>query len=134
MIPVTLESPYAGDVERNLTYGRRAMADCLRRGEAPFASHLLYTQPEVLNDAIPEERMLGIAAGFSWGPWAKHIVVYTDYGVTAGMQKGIELYATMGIRIYRRQIGPNSAPLDIGQITKLEAQPDGRSNDSTSQC
>ena len=126
MIPVTLESPYAGDIQRNLTYGRRAMADCLRRGEAPFASHLLYTQPGVLDDDDPEERMLGISAGLSWGPWAKYIVVYTDYGVTAGMQKGIELYATMGIQIKRREIGVNNFPFTLAEITILEAPTDGR--------
>ena len=36
---VVVESPYAGDVEANLAYLRRAMRDCLLRGEAPFASH-----------------------------------------------------------------------------------------------
>lgn len=42
---IILESPYAGDVEGNLTYARRAMHDSLMRGEHPIASHLLYTQP-----------------------------------------------------------------------------------------
>jgi hypothetical protein len=45
MITVLLESPYAGDVDGNLHYARAAMRDCLHLGEAPFASHLLYTQP-----------------------------------------------------------------------------------------
>ena len=53
---VIIESPYAGDVERNVRYARAAMADCLKRGEAPFASHLLYTQEGVLDDDIPGER------------------------------------------------------------------------------
>ena len=39
---VIVESPYAGDVERNIAYVRAAMRDCLMRGEAPLASHLLY--------------------------------------------------------------------------------------------
>ena len=47
---VILESPYAGDVETNLRNARAAMRDCLLRGEAPYASHLLYTQPGVLDD------------------------------------------------------------------------------------
>ena len=42
MVLVLLESPYAGYVERNLAYARACMRDCLLRGEAPFASHLLY--------------------------------------------------------------------------------------------
>jgi hypothetical protein len=63
---VVLESPFAGDVEANLKYARECMADCLRRGEAPIASHLLYTQPGILDDTKPEERKLGMEAGFTW--------------------------------------------------------------------
>ena len=49
---VILESPYAGDIERNVAYARAAMRDSLLRGEAPIASHLLYTQPGVLDDQV----------------------------------------------------------------------------------
>lgn len=49
---VILESPYAGDVERNLTYARECVRDSLSRGEAPIASHLLYTQEGILKDEI----------------------------------------------------------------------------------
>jgi hypothetical protein len=48
---VIIESPYAGDPDGNLAYARAALADSLARGEAPFASHLLY--PQVLDDMIP---------------------------------------------------------------------------------
>jgi hypothetical protein len=54
---VILESPFAGDVERNLRYARAALRDSLHRGEAPLASHLLYTQPGVLLDADGTEGM-----------------------------------------------------------------------------
>lgn len=36
------------------------MATSLKRGEAPIASHLLYTQPGILNDDIPDQRLLSI--------------------------------------------------------------------------
>lgn len=54
---VLLESPYAGDTERNVDYGRRCLRDSIMRGEAPMASHLLYTQPGVLMEtlAIPQD-------------------------------------------------------------------------------
>lgn len=84
---VIVESPYAGDVERNVEYARAALLDCLRRGEAPFASHLLYTQ--VLDDATPEDRELGVMAGLTWGFVAHATVVYTDLGITAGMSIGM---------------------------------------------
>lgn len=87
---VVIESPYAGDEATNLEYLRACMADCLRRGEAPFASHGLYTQPGVLDDSKPEERKLGIAAGFAWRNMAEATVVYTDLGVSRGMVAGIK--------------------------------------------
>ena len=86
---VVLESPYAGNVERNLAYCRAAMHDCLRRGEAPFPSHALYTQPGVLDDTIPEERALGIEAGLQIGERMDATVVYVDLGISSGMDKGI---------------------------------------------
>lgn len=85
---VLLESPYAGNVEENTAYARKCMADCLKRGEAPFASHLLYTQ--MLDDLKPEERSLGIEAGLAWGAKAAATVVYTDKGISLGMELGIE--------------------------------------------
>ena len=86
---VVIESPYAGDVEKNLRYARACMKDCLKRGEAPYASHLLYTQPGILDDTVPAERKLGIDAGFAWGSMAKATVVYTDLGMSSGMKAGI---------------------------------------------
>ena len=87
---VILESPYAGDVEANLNYLRRCLRNCLMRGEAPFASHGLYTQPGVLNDCDPEERELGIEAGLVWGDCARKTGVYLDQGNSKGMRQGIE--------------------------------------------
>ncbi|WP_456298617.1 DUF7768 domain-containing protein [Brevibacterium antiquum] len=45
---MVLESPFAGDTPTNLAYARAAMHDSLMRGEAPFASHMLYTQSRTL--------------------------------------------------------------------------------------
>lgn len=90
MKTVVLESPFAGDVERNLRYVRAAISDSLLRGEAPFASHALYTQPNVLDDDIHHERELGIQAGFVWGELAETRVVYLDLGISGGMMRGIK--------------------------------------------
>lgn len=101
---VILESPFAGDVERNIDYARMCMHDCLMRGEAPFASHLLYTQPHVLDDKLLEERNLGISAGFAWGEVAEAAVVYDDYGISGGMQKGIERHIKAGLPVEYRKL------------------------------
>ena len=87
---VILESPYAGNVRRNLRYARACLRDSLRRGECPLASHLLYTQEGVLDDNLPEERALGIEAGLAWGRVAEATVVYTDLGWSKGMLFGVE--------------------------------------------
>lgn len=87
---VILESPYAGDVKRNVEYARACMRDSLMRGEAPMASHLLYTQPGVLDDNIPDERKMGIEAGLAWGTEAEATVFYVDYGYSAGMMEGVK--------------------------------------------
>jgi len=87
---VIVESPFAGDVGRNLAYVRACMADCLRRGEAPYASHALYTQPGVLDDTDPVERKLGIEAGFAWRAAADLTVFYIDLGSSRGMKLGLE--------------------------------------------
>ncbi len=93
---VIIESPYAGNVEKHLTYLRAALRDSLGRGEAPFASHAIYTQPGVLNDDDPSERRHGIEAGFAWRQAAEATVVYTDLGIAPGMQKGIDHAEELG--------------------------------------
>jgi hypothetical protein len=87
---VILESPYAGNVQANIEYARKCVRDSLSRGEAPIASHLLYTQPGVLRDEVPEERQWGIDAGLAWRGVSEGTVVYTDCGVSDGMRYGIK--------------------------------------------
>ena len=99
---VILESPYAGNVERNRIYGLECLQDMFRRGEAPFASHLLY--PAVLTKWTEEERNLGIAAGFAWYHAAELCAVYTDLGVTPGMIRGISKAESLRIKVDRRSI------------------------------
>ena len=101
---VILESPYAGDVERNVAYARACMADCLRRGEAPIASHLLYTQPGVLDDHVPEERRLGINAGLAWGLVADMAVFYQDLGWSPGMEGAWERHRGNGLDVEKRYL------------------------------
>lgn len=105
---VIIESPYAKSnghsVEENLAYLRAAMRDCIMRGETPYASHALLTQPGVLDDDIQEERMLGINAGFAWRDAAVKTVVYTDLGTTYGMMKGIEHAVELGQEVEMRTL------------------------------
>lgn len=103
---VILESPYAGtpeEVKENILYARACLRDSLLRGEAPIASHLLYTQEGVLDDTIPDERMRGIDAGLAWRRVAEASVVYMDRGISKGMTYGIDAAMDAGKPVeYRR--------------------------------
>ena len=91
---VIMESPYAGDenqIKINEIYGEFCMHDCLiNHDETPYASHLLYTRNNVLRDEIPEDRKLGIEAGFYWREVADQTNFYIDLGMTKGMILGKE--------------------------------------------
>jgi len=102
---VIIESPYAGNVEENLRYLRACLRDSLSRGEAPYASHGLYTQEGVLDDSIQEERMQGIHAGFAWRQVGHLTAVYTDLGISSGMQYGIDDSTKRLVPIEYRQLG-----------------------------
>ena len=101
---VIIESPYAGDIELNVEYARRCVRDSLKRGESPIASHLLYTQPGILKDEVPEERQWGIDAGLAWRKVAEATIVYTDNGITKGMEYGIAAAHSQGIPVEYRRI------------------------------
>lgn len=80
---VILESPYAGDVARNLAYAHDCVRDCLRRGESPYASHIMLTT--ATDDTVAEQRQAGIAAGLEWSGRADAVVFYVDHGLSPGM-------------------------------------------------
>lgn len=104
---VIIESPFAGDIEANTEYARAAVRDSLMRGEAPIASHLLYTQPGVLRDDVPEERQHGIDAGLAWRTVATATVVYTDRGISRGMEYGIKAAQEAGMPVEYRTLVHN---------------------------
>ena len=110
---VIVESPYKGHGWwplsmfrrwRNARYARACLRDCLDRNEAPFASHILYTQPGVLDDGRLVERMRGIQAGLALAERADKTVVYTDLGVSHGMVLGIEAATAAGRPVEYRQL------------------------------
>lgn len=102
---VIIESPYAGEVKRNEAYAKRCMKDSLDRGEVPFVSHLLYTM--VLDDTKPEDRKLGMEAGWELIRHSHFTAVYEDYGLSKGMDEGIARAVKLGHKIERRSIGKN---------------------------
>jgi len=108
---VIIESPLAANpgrtVEQHRIYARACMRDSIiHHGEAPFASHLLYDQPGLLDDLSPVERAWGIEAGLAWGAKAELTAVYTDCGISNGMRLGIERAQKEGRVVVYRTIDP----------------------------
>ena len=104
---VYLESPFyavsSEGLHRNMEYLRRCMLDSMARGEAPLASHAVFTQ--FLDDGVPEERAIGMACGFAWAAFAETTVVYADLGISSGMQLGIDDARANGRPVVFREIG-----------------------------
>lgn len=100
----TPEAQKAAIVAENIRYARLAVRDSLNRGEAPIASHLLYTQDGILDDNVPSERQWGIDAGLAWRIVADATVVYVDRGISRGMRYGIDAAESSGIHIQYRTI------------------------------
>lgn len=119
MKKVVIESPLSGDFAKNIRYARLCALDCVRRGEAPYASHLLLTQ--FLNDATPEERKAGMEVGFEWAKAGEVVAVYQDLGISAGMYMGIENAVFRGQKLEYRNLPQDlMGKIDEGVPTKTE--------------
>ena len=105
---VVIESPYRGEVERNKAYLKLCFLDSIMRGEAPTASHKLYT--DVLDDDDPNERKLGIDLGFAWVRAADLVAFYTDFGMSGGMSECLRLIknATFRVKYEMRKVNANA--------------------------
>ncbi len=115
---VVIESPYRGltadETRANVRFARQALAHSLSLGEAPIASHLLYTQPDVLRDHDPDERQLGVAAGLAWLRAADRHVFYTDRGWSTGMLAALAASPKFHSHIYIRGLQfPPKPPAEV---------------------
>jgi hypothetical protein len=141
MLKIVIESPFRpsdDDVRRyadrytrsellrqNLVYARLALLDALGRGEAPLASHLLYTQVWAETDEL---RAAGIKAGIEWAHRTDRVVLYTDLGVSRGMQLAADNAQLIRVTLERRTLFQNAerdprdelASLDLGTFPYLE--------------
>lgn len=119
MKKVIIESRFsAPDVEglvRNKKFTLACMRDCFMRMEAPYASHVIYAQTHILDDFVAHERAIGMHAGFLWGDLGELTVVYTDLGISTGMQMGIDHALAMGRKVEYRELGyiPTVSPREI---------------------
>jgi len=113
VIESPLSAPTREGIEKNKMYAKRCVFDSLKRGEAPYASHLFFDQDGLLDDLTPHERELGMRAGFAWGKAAELVAVYADYGITTGMQQGMELAHSRGQKVEIRYIIQKNLVTDL---------------------
>lgn len=104
---VIVESPFAGAVPLNLRYLRACLHDAATRGESPYASHALLTQPGVLRDEVLEEREIGITSGFLWRARAGFTAFYEDLGWSNGMTRALADCEERQLGYEKRRLGDN---------------------------
>lgn len=109
---VVVCSPYGGSIDRNLHYARCAVRHSIDQGEAPFASHLIYPQPNILDEAVPRDRERGIQLGLEWISLAEAVIFYVDHGWSPGMIQELKV-----ARLFSR-------PIEVRHIYELRESPD----------
>lgn len=108
-----------GNLVANVDYARKCLWDSLLRKESPFVSHLLYTQ--VLDDQIPEEREMGMSRALAWYDTADLCAVYTDLGISSGMEKGMAYAESIGLPTEERSIF-DASPTSLGKSLEFGKQ------------
>lgn len=98
---VLLESPYSGDIERNVAYAQRAMAYLRSMGFVVWISHLLWTQHHEAPDYFVSDfdpkydipnggREESLNQLESIRRACNKVYFFTDYGWSSGMQAGLD--------------------------------------------
>lgn len=103
-----IESPFASDPERNLSYLWAACRHAWEMGEIPFASHGWF--PFFLDETT--ERAEGIAAGYVIGRALRaglhdghfSVAFYVDRGWSSGMEAAFRYYTAWGYRTEERRV------------------------------
>lgn len=95
---IYVASPYAGDIEKNTKFAKRACRHAMGEGHAFFAPHLLY--PTILDEHQPEQRQLGLDMGIAMLSRCDEIWCYGDY-ISLGMHFEIEEAGRLGIPVRR---------------------------------
>lgn len=114
MTRVAVESPFAPPKglepeasrqasRENIRYALACLRYVLAKGASPYASHLLFTL--VLRDTTPDERRLGMKAGFAYADECDERWIFVDLGVSAGMKAGETRGNKLGQRVQSIRIG-----------------------------
>lgn len=94
---IYIASPYAGDVEQNVAFAKRACRHAISQGHTPIAVHLLY--PQLLDDKEPAEREIGLRLGHRALESCDELWVCGDR-ISSGMAQEIAEAQKLGIPIH----------------------------------
>lgn len=92
---IYVASKYGGDIGANVIAAISYCRYIIEAGHMPIASHLLY--PQILDDAIPRERELGLMFGLALLAICNEIWVFGE--VSAGMEQEIREARKLGIPV-----------------------------------
>jgi hypothetical protein len=95
---IYVASPYAGDIEKNTEFAKKACHHVMNEGHAFFAPHLLY--PTILDEHQPEQRQLGLDMGIAMLSRCDELWCYGDW-VSPGMRLEIEEAGRLGIPVHQ---------------------------------
>ncbi|MFA5432089.1 MAG: DUF4406 domain-containing protein [Candidatus Paceibacterota bacterium] len=79
---IYVASPYAGGIQKNTEFAKRACRHVMEQGHAFFAPHLLY--PSLLCESVSAERELGLDMGLAILPRCDELWCYGDH-ISHGM-------------------------------------------------
>ena len=100
---IYVASPYGAPdqdgIDANLLFVKEAGRAVIAAGHTPVIVHLVY--PALLDDAVPEQRALGIQMDFQLLDNCDVLAYYVHKGVSNGMDQEIRRALEKGIPVYR---------------------------------
>ena len=117
---IYVASPYAGDIERNTEFTKRACHHVMEQGHAFFAPHLLY--PSILDDSQPHQRQAGLNMGLAMLSACDELWCYGDR-ISHGMMLEIEEANRLGIPTRRVLMQENGFVIGNARTTKQAEAP-----------
>ena len=112
---IYIASPYAGDIEANISFAKKACRYAIRQGHTPIAVHLLY--PQMLDDGDPVERETGLRLGHRVLEVCDELWCFGSR-ITSGMAREIEEAQRLGIpirQIVELEIKQEALPAEMEQ-------------------
>ena len=117
---IYVASPYAGDIQKNMEFAKRACRHVMNEGHAFFAPHLLC--PSLLDDSQPQVRQLGIDMGLAMLEHCDELWCYGDH-ISHCMMQEIAEADSLGVPVRRVMEQENGFILGNAKTIKTAEAP-----------